>query len=324
MEHGRPARAKAEHLPLREGRHPEPGFSRVRDPERIPWDSRHPVHLASRKALATAHPLLHNPLTSVTFPVYLRLGGISIPPHPFFECIAYAAAFCVYLALRKRIGDVLSGDMRWWVIAAATVGAAGGSKLLGILESPQAFWHGPSSGKTIVGGLVGGWLAVEWIKRHFSVNVATGDLFAIPLAIGIAIGRAGCFLTGLADQTYGSPTTLPWGVDFGDGVSRHPAQVYEIGFLLGLALLLWRMLRAPHATGDVFKAFMIAYLSWRFVIDFFKEDPTFCKISAIQWTCLVVLLVYRPHLARVTKALLGFPNNEIQDNPAARVAATDL
>jgi hypothetical protein len=69
---------------------------------------------------------------------------------------------------------------------------------------------------------------------------------------------------------------------------------------------------------------MIAYLSWRFVIDFFKEDPTFCKISAIQWTCLVVLLVYRPHLARVTKAPLGFPNNEIQDNPAARVAATDL
>jgi phosphatidylglycerol---prolipoprotein diacylglyceryl transferase len=324
MEHARPARAKAESLAFRLDRHPEPGFSRVKDLARISWDSRHLVRLASRKALATKHPLLHNPLTSVTFPVYLRIGGISIPPHPFFECMAYAAPFCVYLSLRKRTGDVLSGDMRWRVIASATVGAAGGSKLLGLLESPQAFWHSLGSGKTIVGGLVGGWLAVEWIKRHFSVDVATGDLFAFPLAIGIAVGRVGCFLTGLADQTYGSPTTLPWGVDFGDGMSRHPTQVYEIVFLLGLALLLWRMMRAPHATGDVFKTFMIAYLSWRFVIDFFKEDATFCKISAIQWTCLAVLLVYRPHLARVTKALLGLPSNEIQNDPAARAVATEV
>ena len=97
-----------------------------------------------------------------------------------------------------------------------------------------------------------------------------------------------------------------------------------VAFLLGLALLLWRMMRAPHATGDVFKTFMIAYLSWRFVIDFFKEDATFCKISAIQWTCLAVLLVYRPHLARVTKALLGLPSNEIQNDPAARAVATEV
>jgi phosphatidylglycerol---prolipoprotein diacylglyceryl transferase len=285
---------------------------------------RHLCTFASGKVLQQGSSLLHNPLTSVTFPVYVRFGGISIPPHPFFECLAYTAAFCVYLFWRKRMGDVLSGDMRWWVIAAATVGAAGGSKLLGLLENPQGFWHSPGSGKTVVGGLIGGWLAVEWIKRRFSVHVATGDLFAIPLAVGIAIGRVGCFLTGLADQTYGSPTTLPWGVDFGDGVPRHPAQVYEIFFLLGLALLLLRMMRAIHATGDVFKAFMIAYLSWRFIIDFFKQDPVFFGLSAIQWACLAVLFVYRPHVVRATKALMGLAGNENQNNPAAPVAATDL
>jgi phosphatidylglycerol:prolipoprotein diacylglycerol transferase len=77
-------------------------------------------------------------------------------------------------------------------------------------------------------------------------------------------------LTGLADQTYGFPTTLPWGMDFGDGVPRHPGQVYEIAFVLALAFLLWRMLRGPACNRDVFKALMSAYMSWRFIIDFFK------------------------------------------------------
>ena len=65
--------------------------------------------------------------------------------------------------------------------------------------------------------------------------MATGDLLALPLVLGIAIGRIGCFLSGLEDQSYGVATALPWGVDFGDGVARHPTQLYEYRFspLLG-------------------------------------------------------------------------------------------
>ncbi len=241
-----------------------------------------------------------------------------------FESLAYVVAFQLYLSLRKWTGDLISGDMRWWVVAAATVGAAFGSKLLGALESYPGTWRDLGSGKTIVGGLVGGWIAVEWIKRHFSVSVATGDLFAIPLAIGIAIGRIGCFLTGLADQTYGTATALPWAVDFGDGVARHPTQLYEIVFLIVLAALLWRIMRTPHSNGDVFKAFMIVYLSWRFMVDFLKPDATFWKLSAIQWTCLAALVVYRSHLGRVLKIFLGRRANEVQNKSRAQIVATDL
>lgn len=260
----------------------------------------------------------------MTFPVYLRLGGVSIPPHLLFESLAYVVGFRVYLLLRKRAGDHISGDMRWWVIAAAMGGAAFGSKLLGFFENNPGTWRALGSGKTIVGGLVGGWIAVEWIKRRFEVSVATGDLFAIPLAIGIAIGRIGCFLTGLADQTYGTTTSLPWGMDFGDGVARHPTQLYEIVFLILLAASLWRMMRIPHSTGDVFKAFMIAYLSWRFMIDFLKPDVTFWKLSAIQWTCLAALVIYRSHLRRVLKTFLGWPRDRVHNRSEAQVAATDL
>jgi len=98
-------------------------------------------------------------------------------------------------------------------------------------------------GKTIVGALIGGLLAVELIKRYIGFSTSTGDLYAIPLAVGIAIGRIGCFLTGLSDNTYGIPTSLPWGIDFGDGISRHPTQLYEIIFLAALIPFLYRVLR---------------------------------------------------------------------------------
>ena len=64
-------------------------------------------------------------------------------------------------------------------------------------------------GKTIVGALIFGLISVELIKRYIGLRQSTGDLYAIPLALGIAIGRIGCFLTGLSDNTYGTPTNLP-------------------------------------------------------------------------------------------------------------------
>src|SRR5205807_8268906 len=140
-------------------------------------------------------------------------------------------------------------------------GAALGSRLLSLLEQPallrywreQAFWIG---GKTIVGGLIGGLIAVEWAKRRLGVRTRTGDLFAIPLAVGIAIGRVGCFLTGLPDGTHGVPTSLPWGYDYGDGIRRHPAQLYEIGFLVILAVFLLAVRKKLRTEGDEFKLFL--------------------------------------------------------------------
>ena len=121
------------------------------------------------------------------------------------------------------------------------------------LEDPQLSWHNLANpayligGKTIVGALVFGLLTVELVKRYIGLHTSTGDLYAIPLALGIAIGRIGCFLTGLPDNTYGTPTSLPWPVDFGDGIPRHPTQLYEIAFLLALIPILYRVLKRISA-----------------------------------------------------------------------------
>jgi len=150
--------------------------------------------------------------------------------HPVFEALGYAGGYVAYKSERYRRGDLLTDERRWLIIAATAVGALVGARVLGLLEqAPRMGWQWSSmlqpGGKTIVGGLLGGWLAVEIMKLVLGIRSRTGDLFAIPLCLGIAIGRIGCFTAGLADDTYGTATTLPWGVDFGDGVRRHPTQL---------------------------------------------------------------------------------------------------
>lgn len=213
-----------------------------------------------------------------------------------FEALGYAGGFAVYKWQRAEQGDALSDERRWMVIAAAAVGALVGARALGLLEqAPRVGLHWNEllqpGGKTIVGGLLGGWAGVELVKRVMGVRSRTGDLFALPLCVGIAIGRLGCFFAGLADDTYGVATTLPWGVDFGDGVRRHPTQLYEFLFLIMLAAVLWWWQRRPHGEGQVFRGFMAAYLGWRLVIDFIKPQPLVGGMNWIQWACVAGLVV---------------------------------
>ena len=210
------------------------------------------------------------------FPVYLHVGALRIHPHRILEGLAYLVGFRLFLRAKQRRGDPLTDAQRWWIVTAAIAGAAVGSKLLSWLGDPLdtlRHWNDPiylMAGKTIVGGLLGGTIAVEWTKRRIGVPGRTGDLFALPLCAAIAIGRIGCFLSGLGDHTFGVATTLPWGIDFGDGVHRHPTQLYEIAWLALLAIWLHALDRRQHREGDLFRAFMIGYLVFRLTVDFIK------------------------------------------------------
>lgn len=241
----------------------------------------------------------------MTFPVYIPIGSLRLHPHIVFEGAAYAIGFRVYLSIRRTFGDALDESNRWWMIAAAAMGAVIGSRALYWLEEPALTvvnWRDPAylmGGKTIVGALIGGLFAVEIAKRLLGITRRTGDLFAVPLCVGIAVGRIGCFLTGVEDHTAGVATTLPWGVNFGDGIARHPTQLYEVIFAAVLGIFLWRRMQRPFTAGDVFKMFMVAYFTFRLACDFVKpEVRVFLGMSSIQWACVAMLVFYWRDVAR--------------------------
>jgi len=230
----------------------------------------------------------------MTFPHYFHILGRTVHPHLVLELIAYGAGFQLYLWTRGRWPRAAVGvEQNLWIIGGAIFGALIGSKLLAWLESAPDYWahrFEPAAwtgGKTIVGGLLGGWAGVEIVKKRLGIKHSTGDAVVFPLIVGMSIGRVGCFLTGLEDHTHGVATTLPWGIDFGDGVRRHPTQLYDIAFLALLAVALLLRMRRPFPNGRIFRLFLLGYLAWRFAVEFIKPRYTYAGLSAIQMACLV-------------------------------------
>lgn len=233
--------------------------------------------------------------------------GLGLHPHLIFELLAFSIGFQLFWALRRRQGDVVVDPLvRIWLLASATAGAALGAKGLALFVDPAhtlAHLGEPVvlfAGRSIVGALLGGLAAVELAKRWMSVSVATGDLYVVPLCVGIAVGRIGCFFSGVGDGTHGIETSLPWGMDLGDGLARHPTALYEIGALsvLGAVLGRWR----PARPGDRFRAFMVGYLAWRLGIEALKTQPfPYAGLSAIQVAALGGLLYYAGSWARASR-----------------------
>jgi prolipoprotein diacylglyceryltransferase len=249
------------------------------------------------------------------FPVVIHLGVYAIPIHNAIDILAYAGGFQAYLWCKRRSNDqVLSFERQVWVIIGCIFGAVAGAKLLAWAERSDFAWQSVLSraalvqGKTIVGGLLGGWMGVEVAKLCLGVKGSTGDAYVFPLLGGMAVGRVGCFLTGLDDHTHGLPSQLPWAVDFGDGVPRHPTQIYEMILLVVLGLVLWRCRKQFQVPGVLFRVFLACYLTMRLAIEFIKpRDVTHWGLSPLQWVCLAAIAVCTASIARLIRRMARDP-----------------
>jgi len=128
---------------------------------------------------------------------------------------------------------------------------------------------------SIAGALAGGIIGVELWKALNGVRVSTGGALVLPICVGITVGRLGCFFAGLPDYTYGIPASVPWAVDLGDGVGRHPVQLYESLSMAAftIAYVRARLKDASWAREHAFHAMIIFYACQRFIWEFLKPYP---------------------------------------------------
>lgn len=211
--------------------------------------------------------------------------------YPFVIGLAILAS----LTLGRRKGSQLQlpSRERWGVFAGAFVGAMIGAKLPFVLSD----WHGLvdgsawfTNGKTILTGLVGGYLGVELAKYSLGIRAKTGDRFAVPVAVAVAIGRLGCLVGGCC---VGAPTAGVWGIDFGDGIRRHPVQLYEFSFHLAAAVLLETLQRRRIFQGQLFKLYILLYLAFRFATEFLRpEERLWLGLTGYQWSALALAPVF--------------------------------
>src|SRR6478752_7747516 len=163
------------------------------------------------------------------------MGDVLI--HATFDVLAWLAAGAAGLWLMRsgRVSFPVPQPLRLSYLAALIFGAGLGAVAFGSAN----LWLSGQSGvaRSIEGAVAGAILAIELYKRLAGIRQRTGARFALPFAVGVAVGRIGCYLSGLDDFTYGTPTALPWGHDFGDGVPRHPVQLYESATMLAAAVL---------------------------------------------------------------------------------------
>jgi prolipoprotein diacylglyceryltransferase len=201
-------------------------------------------------------------------------GVVNFPPFPhvhlLFDVVAWASAALLARGLygwRLREIAFPVGEIGVGYALSLAAGAIAGAWLFGSLNTGLAH---PSH--SIAGALAGGIVAVELWKAARGVRESTGAIWVGPLALGIAVGRIGCFLAGLPDNTYGTATWLPWGVDLGDGISRHPVQLYESAtMLVFLAVYLAALARrAAWTRTRAFYVFVLAYAGQRFLWEFLK------------------------------------------------------
>jgi prolipoprotein diacylglyceryltransferase len=227
--------------------------------------------------------------------------------HTFFEIAAFFVGFRYYVFLKKRQGDTIPMMNRIWIIVGAACGALVGSRIVGAFEDPSWLYDATFmnvfkafNNKTIVGGLYGGLFGVELTKYFLKEKNRSGDLFTFPIILALIIGRIGCFLTALQDHTSGGPTSLPWGIDYGDGIARHPLPLYEILFLIMLWFSLAQIRRRINLVpGALFMIMMFVYTLFRFINEFAKGDYIYMwHLTAIQTMCVIGLIYYHRVLLR--------------------------
>ena len=212
-----------------------------------------------------------------------------------------------------------------FVYIAALVSAFLGAKLVYLAAEGWLHWRDPdrwlqfATGKSITGGLLGGYLGVEIAKRFLHYKNPTGDWFALIAPLGIMIGRVGCIMHGCCLGRVCEPAWFT--MTDSAGAARWPAALVELLFN-GLMLLLILLLRwRGRFPGQLFHIYLIAYGFFRFGHEFLCNTPRILgplsgyQIAALALVALGLSGFLLRHRDRSTPKLTNPSSAEILHAP---------
>ena len=229
------------------------------------------------------------------YPILYQSDNLIIDSYSVFFLLAWIVGGVVFYREFRRLDWEL--EQMLFVMAGCIAGAVLGSFVFHFIFTgwegiPQPARLLDFAGKTILGGIAGGYIGVELTKKKIGYPYSTGDAFAVAIPLGHAIGRVGCFLGGCC---YGTECALPWAVSYPEGtypylvhlvqagitegaaisLPIHPTQIYEIIFNLALFAVLWRLRDRFKVRGSLFRLYLVAYGTFRFFTEFIRADSPF-------------------------------------------------
>lgn len=254
------------------------------------------------------------------FEVPLPFGLGPLPIHSFglMMVLAFLAAWQrLFLSLKAAGEDpAMAEQMVTW----AAVGGIVGARLGYIVSYPKEFFEAPlqmafgGAGFVFYGGLFGGAFAVWlFLKLRHRAFFPMSDIVAPCLAVGYAVGRIGCQLSG--DGDYGRISALPWSMEYSLGVVptlpgelHHPAPVYETFLALAITWLLissWAQTKFSR-TGQLFGLYLLLSACARFLVEIIRVEPrvygelTQAQVVSICLCLIGILLIALPRRQKLS------------------------
>jgi phosphatidylglycerol:prolipoprotein diacylglycerol transferase len=227
--------------------------------------------------------------------------GIPVKTFGVMFAIGFLAAGLVVARRLKELGRPV--DWSYEMIFAGLVGGLVGARLYYLFQHTAQFKHDPlgsvfgGTGLVWYGGLIGGAIGVViWARRRGLFGLGLLDLASVPLALGYAIGRIGCQVSG--DGDYGKVSTLPWAMGYPHGtvptppgVKVQPTPIYETVAMCLLAYGLWR-LRDRVRPGVVFALYLLLSGLERFLVEFIRRNSeVLAGLTSPQLESIALMLI---------------------------------
>jgi phosphatidylglycerol:prolipoprotein diacylglycerol transferase len=209
----------------------------------------------------------------------IHLGPLTLQTFGIMFALGFIAAGVLVARRLQELGKPV--DWAYELVFAALIGGIVGSRLDFILENYDEVSDDllgnllSGSGLVWYGGAVGGAIAVVlWARWRRMLNLTLLDICAPGLAIGYAIGRIGCQLSG--DGDYGIPWDGPWAMAYPEGtvptdVTVHPTPIYETLAMGLVTYALWR-LRTRFQPGLLFALYLVLAGAERFLVEFVRRN----------------------------------------------------